>query len=268
MKTLDEWVPADKVRILVYGVPGVGKTFGAGTFPRPCFMDLDKGIATLRGPEFTKIHGKRDVIYQQFEELNFGKGGVVTRHVAFDQAYEFFETMQKPANADKFDTWVIDSGTTLSEYAANKAAFVLGQMKLSHTFDKAMSTGLFVQVQQDFGAERSLVEQFVRAVRSTQKHFVFICHEHEATNDAGVVTAIRPLLTGKSRTDVPLLFDEVYNLQAKLVGQGMKRFLVTHTNGIRMAKTRYGVPDETPWDWESIKRAIEGTPALASAVTR
>lgn len=56
--SLNEWAknlgftdeaPAELVRVLVYGEPGAGKTHFAGTFPKPLFIDADRGLRTLKG---------------------------------------------------------------------------------------------------------------------------------------------------------------------------------------------------------------------------
>jgi len=36
-----------KFKVLLYGASGSGKTYMAGTFPRPLFLDLEDGMRTL-----------------------------------------------------------------------------------------------------------------------------------------------------------------------------------------------------------------------------
>jgi hypothetical protein len=48
---LEEYEPDSKIKALAFGRFKVGKTFGAATFPRPNFMDFDRGIATLLNPD-------------------------------------------------------------------------------------------------------------------------------------------------------------------------------------------------------------------------
>lgn len=92
LKTLGEYIASSKIKALVYGRSKVGKTFGAGTFPRPCFMDFDSGIATLTGADFIKKHGvKKDVIYEQFHERGLTARGVPQTANAFDDGCRFFD---------------------------------------------------------------------------------------------------------------------------------------------------------------------------------
>jgi len=39
--------PPKKLNVLVYGVPGVGKTVFAATFPKPLFVDIDLGLMSV-----------------------------------------------------------------------------------------------------------------------------------------------------------------------------------------------------------------------------
>lgn len=260
MANTRDWQPSKLWQILVYGRSGVGKTFGALTFPRPVVMDFDKGIAVHANPEFIKRHGKVEIEYEQFTERQI-KRGVPTAHNAFDDACRYFDEWMAPVKRDKFDTWIIDSGTSLSEFAQYKAVILMGKMQLSKTHQEAMREGLIVPKIQDYSSERSLVEQFVDMLRDSEKNLVFICHEKELLNDAGTVTAIVPLLTGKSVENIPLKFDEVYNLKVQKRGLEMVRSLQTVPDGLRNVKSRYGLPDGTPWDWKSINDALSAVRA-------
>jgi hypothetical protein len=176
MPRLSEWKPTDAVQVLVFGKSKAGKSWFAYTFPRVVSFDFDNGVATARNPEFVKRFGLRDVFYEQFAEAKMQKG-VASAHNAFDDACRYFDEWMKPSGKwkgydtgrDLFDTFVIDSGTTLSEFALNKAVIVLGAMGLSKSHKEGLGAGLVVPKLQDYGAERSLVEQFVDMVRSSGK---------------------------------------------------------------------------------------------------
>jgi hypothetical protein len=260
MRLMSQWAPDTRVRLLVYGKSKVGKTFGALTFPRPCVLDFDSGIATARNPEFVRRYGTKEIIYEQFTEGEKDKRGIVVQHGAFDSACSFFDLMMRPDNIEKFDTWVVDSGTSLSEAALNKAIVLLGDKAFSGaksaTHEQARKFGLVVPKLQDYGSERSMVEQFVDMVLDTKKHLVFICHEKEMTNPEGITTAITPLLTGKGVEAVALRFDEVYNLKATGNALTRKRELVTESDGIRMAGSRYGLANGTEFTWDAIISAL------------
>jgi hypothetical protein len=262
MPNTADWKPSSLIQILVYGKSKTGKTFGAYTFPRPVVMDFDKGVATVRNPDFVKRWGIRNFPYEQFTEKDVNTVGIVKTHNAFDDSCRFFDEWMK--KKDQFDTWIIDSGTSLSEKAQAKAVIVMGGLKLSKTHTEALREGILIPKIQDYGSERSLVEQFVTMILDSGKHVVFICHEKETVNEAGQLTGYTPLLTGKSTEAIPLKFDEVYRLRAFKQGMDIKRELTTHADGMSLVGSRYGVPDKSEWNYETIKKALDNlkSPAI------
>ncbi len=270
MPYISEWKPTDPMQILVFGEYKAGKSWGAFTFPRPVVMDFDRGIATARNPDFIKKHGYTDgamkeIFYETFQEKNVNLKGIATKHNAFDDACKYFDEWMKAkgkwdgreVGRDQFDTWIIDSGTTLSEFAQTKAIIVMQSMSLSKTQEKGVQHGLIVPKIQDYGSERSLVEQFIRMVKDSGKNVVLICHEKKLTDDSGTTKSIVPLLTGKSAVTVPLMFDEVYNLRGKVKGPDWVRYLQTVPDAIRNVGSRYGIPNETEWSWDALKKEVD-----------
>lgn len=264
-----------KLRLLVYGKSKAGKTAGAATFPRPNFIDFDAGVSTVLSPWWRDTFGARsDIMYEQFPEKGSTTRGVYNSANAFDDACRYFDACMSPkatkwtstsngqtyeVSSEMFDTWVLDSGTSLSAAAARKAIIVLGQgsKALSQTHKTALSTGLVVLKQQDFGAERSLTEQFITMLLQTNKNVVVVCHEKEVYNDDGNLVGIVPLFTGQSTERVPLLFDEVYNLRSIKEGVTIVRKLTTQADGIRLVGTRgLNMPNGTAWNYDAIMKAI------------
>lgn len=261
MPTIGEFKPGQQLKILAYGMSKVGKTEGAATFPRPCFLDFDRGITTLTSPGFIKRHGYRPgIIYEQFVERNVDSRGVVKDHNAFDDGCRYFDKMMQKDNVDTFDTWVVDTGTSLSEAAMNKAIVLLGSDKFkgntSNTLKMGQQFGLVLPKQQDFGSERSMVEQFILMVKDTPKHVVFLCHEKELFDADGDLRAVVPLLTGKGVEAICAMFDEVWNIRTR--PKGPERFVYAQTvsDGFRKCGSRLGIPNETAWNYESITQAL------------
>jgi len=283
MPLISEWKPSDPIVILVFGQIKIGKTWGACTFPRPVIFDFDKGAATARNPEFVKKYGSRWMFYEEFSDTNRDARGVVKAHSAFDRACMFFDEWMKPkgrwtsegkqydVGKDMFDTFVIDSGTTLSEVATNKAVMVLGNEGLSKTYKTAQNTGILIPKLQDFGAERSLVEQFVRMVLSSGKNVILLAHEREVWEGEGndaKLTELTPMFTGKSAQSIPLMFDEVYNLRSKMVGPNVVRYLQTQPDALRRCGSRYGIPNETPWEYDALKKVIDSVHAAQQGAVK
>lgn len=252
------WKPGDPIRVLPYGAPKVGKTFGGATFPRPCFMDFDRGISTVFSPDWVRAFGKPTVQWREFYDRSY-KGPIVQAHNGYDDACRYFDEMMTPAKVNTFDSWVIDSGTTLSEDAQNKAVILLGSKEFGHmskTHEQAMKYNLLVPKIQDYGAERSLVEQFVAMVLSTNKNVVFICHEYAVTDEAGNTIAVEPLLTGKSRQAIPLSFDEVYWIRARRKGVAWERVCMVQPDGIHLVGSRNGQKNDVQWTYADVKQGL------------
>lgn len=270
-----------KLQLLVFGRYKMGKTEGAATFPRPNFISCDPGgMETVLSPGFRQRHPEvklEELRYEAFHETKFDARGVNIVHEAYDNATRYFYACMNPkgekwvspstgqtyqVHPDEFDTWVLDSATTLITLATNKAIQLLGDPSfagkaLSNTFTAAKARGLIVPKQQDFGAERSLTEQFIRLLLTSGKNVVVLCHEREQTDDAGRVTEIVPLLTGQSVERVPLMFSNVCRLVGQKEGPNYKRFLETQKSSIAQVGSRLEIPDKTEWNWPAIDKAIK-----------
>lgn len=286
---LSKWIQA-----IVFGPSKTGKTFGAATWPRVNIMDFDNGLQTLVGEDFLRTHGvKKDLIFETFIDTKRNHAGIVTTPQAFDEATRYFEACMGPSTKwksprtgvttevgrDMFDTWIIDTGTTLSEAAAAKGVWLLspeptgGKMKgvKSETHGEGLKHNLIAMKQQDYAAERSMVEQFIGMVKDADKHILFLCHEKEITDDSGNLKAVVPLLTGKGVESICLMFDDIWHLEinkeaipkkdaaGKIIGAEtrLKRMLRTQTDGKIKAGTRLGVPDGTEFNWASVNKAVE-----------
>lgn len=266
MTTLAELKLNDKWRVLCYGQFKTGKTAGAATFPRPRIISLDPdGADTLLNPELEKKFGYSKSVVDVFipRPDKRTSRGIATEFNVYDSSCLYFdEAMKKP---DSFDTWVLDSATSLGEAARTKGVILLGGTSLSpkpmsNTQKNAISTGMLLPRLQDFGAERSLLEQFIDMLLDTDKHVVVLAHEkelYEGEGEASKMVGIGPLFTGQSVEKVPIKFSEVYNLRTRKEGSNFVRYLQTSPDGIRACGSRRGIPDGTLWNYEALTTALK-----------
>jgi len=162
-----------KLKLLVCGASGSGKTHFAGTFPRPFFFDFDGGMLTLKG---------KDIDYE-------------TIH-----SYEHFKKLaDKIENDDKYETIVLDSLTRLSDLLMDRI------QELNHSSDKPPTIpeyGIF------FANMRRLIEQFLLL----DKNVIFTAHEELIKDEVtGSVEAV-PLIATKIRFRLSNYFDEAVYL--------------------------------------------------------
>lgn len=280
MPGLADFQPTLKIKAIVVSSPKVGKTVGAATFPRANFISFDEeGLTSLKNPAMEAKFGfsKSGILYEVFKD-DYDAKGVVKEHKALDNACRYFDACmskttqswrsllngkQYPVSSDMFDTWVIDSGSTLVKASTNKAIILAGSKKIpglaSSTWEKAKETGMMHRKLQDMGAERSMTEQFINMVRSTDKHVLVLCHEREiweGEGDAAKLLAITPLFTGQSTELIPGEFNEVWWVTAQVRGPETLRLLQTVPGQKRIAGSRIGLPNETLFEWEAIKKAL------------
>lgn len=234
---LTENIP--RIVAIVMSPPGGGKTFLAGTFPRPNFLDFDQKIGVLRNPAFIKQYGLKSVEYGWFPEKSYANPALTPN--AFDDAQRYFDLWMSPSKVNQFDTWVVDSGTSLSEVARRKGIYIVGGKKLSGALGTLQTHGAPVMEQNDWGMERQLTEKFIRMVVQSGKNVLINVHEKEITNDAGFVTAIKPLFTGQSADIIPSIVPDVWVLTQGMVNNKLTRFLTGAPYGNYRVRSELGV---------------------------
>lgn len=196
------------IQAIIMSPPGKGKTSLACTFPRPNVLDCDGKVEVARNPRFLKKYGSRSILYEKFPEPAVANPRIVP--TAYARMCTYFDECMSPAKRNTFDTWVLDSGTTFSMLARCQALEILGKMNRSKTLDKAKTFGMEAMEQSDWGAERSLVEKFVKQLLDTGKNVLLLVHEKEVVKNG--ITEIMPLFTGDSKTVIPAMFKDVWRL--------------------------------------------------------
>lgn len=233
------------IQAVIIGSPGSGKTFLAATFPKPNFIDFDGKVGVVRNPDFIRQHGLKSIEYGQFTEKSRYLG-IASNHNAYDDACRYFDLWMSPAKRDTFATWIIDSGTSLIEFARNKSLIVLGgksqgEKSRSKTFDTAMRTGVVMMQQQDWGGERSLTEQFIRMVKDSGKNLLVNVHQRESYNEGGILVSVKPYFTGQSVEIIPAMFKDVWHLKVFGAAPNNTYILTAENNGIYATRSELGL---------------------------
>lgn len=254
------------ISIILMSRPGMGKTTLASSFPRPRYFDFDKKMGAILNPDWIKKLGGKvpQVEYETFAERSRNLG-LAVQHNAFDDACRYFDRCMSPAERGKFDTFVVDSVTNMTEAAYNKALIVLQGAKRSYTHESAVKTGMAILQKQDFGGGNSLVMQFLRMLLDSGKNVIAIVHEKETTNDTGLLVSIDPMLIGQNTQAVPALFQNVWRLKVIGVPPNQKRQLICDTDGIVMARSEIGLGTIEEPTYDKIRARIRERVALVLA---
>lgn len=115
--------PKKRLAALIFGKFKTGKTVGASTFPRPRFMEFDHdGEQVFTNDKMEEKFGFSKNVVDVFVPKDDKRNarGVAVSHNAFDDACRYFDDCMAAGKVDSFDTWVVDSGTSLSLAARNK----------------------------------------------------------------------------------------------------------------------------------------------------
>lgn len=241
MQTTDQLKPAEDLRIAIIGPPGVGKTWLAGTFPNPLFIDTDLGVITLANHEFrTKYPGKA-AYYVQVADKHDPKTGIFTEATGF---WDVIKAVNEYADDSRVETLVMDSASSFSKLCSHAGLTVNKESKRSQSLDSGRSRKALLLAKQDFGAEMGLFEQFMDQFIQIPKHKIVIFHERDEINDKGAVVKVHPHITGAAlRAGFGRWFHEVWQLEVIGSSSSRKRRLTTGSSALRpYLKSRIGLP--------------------------
>jgi hypothetical protein len=218
---------ADLVKILIYGVPGSGKTYLAGQaatvegMAPVLFIDIEGGTKTIRN-----LYPEVEVVRVQDE---FDSNGRLKRS-SWKALQDVYEDLRKGV---KYKTIVIDS---LTEAQKVSMYSVLQQAMMSATRERDPD----IPEMRDWGKSGEQVRRFVRAFRDLPCHVIFTALQADTKDQlTGAVTS-KPALPGKLADEIPAYLDEVLYLYAKPTKEGVERKLLTEPTGKYLAKDRSG----------------------------
>jgi len=153
----------EKLRLLVYGNPGVGKSYMALTFPRPLVIDTDAGLITGA--------------IQGFDATAFEPTGWRDLEALYFWAKE---------RANQFDTIVFDSITTLQRLLLDE---IVDQTVEVKTPDKPVM--LFVPEQGQYLANQRQIARVLTEFRRLGKHMVVTAGVRQRLTNDGVPIGMR-----------------------------------------------------------------------------
>jgi phage nucleotide-binding protein len=209
------------VNWLIYGPPGAGKTYLAGTSKDEpecepvLFLDVDKGTTTLR---------------------KFGKGIKVIPIESMIHLATTFEILAN--NPTKYRTVVVDS---LTELQTMNMKDIMTELRST---PQGADRDPHVPGKREWGKSSSMMREVVRRFRDLPCNTIFTAHSKSIEEEqfgGSSLTTIMPNLPGKLATDVAGFIDIVGYLDVETQDGTIHRRLQVSKSRKIIAKDRLGV---------------------------
>lgn len=232
----------DKVRIMVYGETGAGKTRLAGTFPKPFFFNANRGLITVRQlgvkPLELKL-SRTDEVYRIVKD--------VLRKLKIKEA---------PFDKIDVETIVFDDLTDLADF------FLADMMLHPSPGGKKRDPTAEKPLWDDYGVLRNQLKEICITARELNYNMVGIAGLKTEMGEVGSSQYGKPLILGSFRDHIGYGFDEYYHMTTE--GEGDKLKYVTYTAPHRSlgvhfeAKSRTGLPPKIEdMTYDKLKKALE-----------
>ena len=191
-----------KLKVLIYGKSGTGKTTFASTFPKPYVFDFDGGMLSQRS---------KDVDFDTYDTWN----GVLSK-------------LEELEREKKYETLVLDSVTTMQEYMM-KQILTLTRKPRGTQYE----WGILVL---------DLKDLFLRLSKMAPNIVITaheIILQDEITTEIIVQPLV---YGKKTPGQMPLWFDEIYRMQVGRTKEGKPEYQMLTTADVKYtAKSRLGV---------------------------
>lgn len=230
--------PSQSLIMLIYGDPGSGKTFFAGTFGNDTlYINVGAGIATLYAPTFKEKHGEWNPFLFS-PDPNAKESMAIQVRDAVDDALD---------NPD-IKNIIIDDATTLQDIFMMQAVDYNLSTNKSKTKLNLREYRAVIPAVQDYGTQMAFIDSFMatytEACRAMQKNFIVLAHakreygEQKGTTPAAV-NSVSPAFIGK-KNNIGGYFDFVWFTDVEGAA-GQQRYTArTERNQLIEAKTRWG----------------------------
>jgi phage nucleotide-binding protein len=214
-------ITTSKLKVMIYGEPGVGKTHWAASSPRCLLIDVERGARTL-----------------------IGKNVDVLEYVNIEQIEATIRLAKEGNTAfDKYDTFAFDSLSEMQRRLLDAQLLRIG---------KETGTPIYKADWDVWGVNTQRLRSLMSAFRDIDKNLIVTAQAKQEKDDSTGIIRWRPDLTPKLAATVAGLFDVVGYLRINSQGE---RILQVQPSKTVLAKTRIVLPKEilNP-TWDSINK--------------
>lgn len=206
-----------KHKFLVLGDTGTGKTSQFLTLPGKKFIYLfdPNAILSLQGHDVDYEEFLPDTLNLSVTSLSKGRGDTTTNHQ--NQTYveweKDFDDRVKQGFFDDYDVIGLDSATTFQDLIMDRVLTINGR------------AGKWPQ-QDDYGPQMQVFTNVMRTINSLGKT-VFVTGHMETRQDELTKKIFRaPLMTGRLKTKIPLLFSDIFVTSSDNDGKGNMSYMI------------------------------------------
>lgn len=239
-------IPAP-VKVVLYGVEGIGKSSFAARFPQPVFIDTEGGTGRL---DVQRLPAPDSWQMLLDEAAAAADGQVPCQTLVLDTA-DWAEKLCMAGVCARFKVKGIEDIGYGKGYTYVKEEFA----RLLDVLEKVIASGRHVVVVAHATVAKfeqpDAVGSYDRWVMKTSKQVAPLLREWcDMLLFANYKTVVEKSGAGPS---------------AKNKASGARRVLYTTHNACWDAKNRFGLPDEVPFDYESIRAIVESSTLPAAA---
>jgi GTPase SAR1 family protein len=200
-----------KHKFLVLGDTGSGKTSQILTLLGKKFIYLfdPNAINSLEGFDVDYEEFLPDALNMSAQSLSKDKGDKTTNHQ--NQMYleweKDFDERMKDGFFDQYDVIGLDSATTFQDLIMDRVLTINGR------------AGKWPQ-QDDYGPQMQVFTQVMRTLNSLGKTIYVTGHMETRQDELTKKIYRSPLMTGRLKTKIPLLFSDIFTTAAENDGKG------------------------------------------------
>lgn len=236
----------DKIRLVLQGPAGAGKSTVACQFPRSWIVDVDVNLGgTLRFLKERKL--QLPVGYDVLDHDDKG-----TPVPLLQRYLRLAEVLKKVQMMDNVDTIVLDSGTTLADVLMAEVCRQQGKSQPSDFKDGRQFWGFFAP----------FCRNFFSVLAQMRKHIVLTAHEKTEKLESGaVVYPIKVAWPGQVGQNIGAFFTNVWRCEVQILPSGQSN---TYKWNIRtMPESKYelkntlGLPALFEFNWSTIQAALD-----------
>lgn len=247
MPSFDNYSVDDRLRLLLQGPPGCGKSSLCFQFPKPWIIDLDHNLG---GPlRFARENGLPiPVGYDVVDRDEDGKEVLKINRWA-----RLEKILNKLINDPNVETIVIDSGTLLSDMLVTETLRGQGKTAIADYKDGRQFWGFYAVAG----------KQLMATITSIRKHIIVPIHERMDTDENGkVVFPVKVTWPGQVGEMISLFFTDNWRVQLEqqinVRPPKYDQVLYTMPSFQYALKNSLGLPDKFKFDWKLIESKLKG----------